>query len=411
MATSTRIFSFGLGRSPSRSLVKGLARATNGRFVFIPPESSVDVHVGEQLQKALQPCITNVQFQWHLGTVVSTTVPTKTPPVYVNDRLIVYALMEDKSTQFDHNSSVELKTEQHRLGEAKVTQIPSVGNNAMIARLAAKALILELQHAKLPSSQKKSTGSLQTRFKEQQQSRASNNEDETMKEATKKRIIQLSLEYNILSPHTAFVGIEKRANASNTDMILREVPIQISADDQHLDLVSGMYSSYAPMLWMSMPSNMHYSIVVDEDLCLNEEEEPVRYCLDSYPESIGPVTTKSSLMKGAASSEKQNEDLWLTNNQDIVRHLIDKQKFDGSWDLDSKSIGQLTGKPLTVFQHLTNNQVLISAIVIAVLETRFASLSSMWHGVVQKARKRLVDLLGKDIKKLDTLLEDIRKQL
>jgi hypothetical protein len=61
MSSSTRIFSFGLGRSPSRSLVKGLARATNGRYVFIPPGTSVDVYIGEQLEKALQSCITNVQ--------------------------------------------------------------------------------------------------------------------------------------------------------------------------------------------------------------------------------------------------------------------------------------------------------------------------------------------------------------
>ncbi|CAF3817744.1 unnamed protein product [Rotaria sordida] len=167
MATSTRIFSFGLGFSPSRSLVKGLARATNGRFVFIPPHTSVDVHVGEQLQKALQPCITNVQVKWHLGNVGMTSVPMKTPPVYVNDRLIVYALMADKSTLFDHNSSVTLKTEKHRLGKAKVARIPGVDNSGTIARLAAKALILELQHAKLPSSAwKKSRSSLQTRFKD-----------------------------------------------------------------------------------------------------------------------------------------------------------------------------------------------------------------------------------------------------
>jgi hypothetical protein len=55
--------------------------------------------------------------------------------------------------------------------------------------------------------------------------------------------------------------------------------------------------------------------------------------------------------------------------------------------------------------------VLVSAIIIAVLEERFASFSSMWHGVVQKARKRLIDLLGKDMKKLDILLGEIRKQL
>jgi hypothetical protein len=428
MATSTRIFSFGLGRSPSRSLVKGLARATNGRFVFIPPNTSADVHVGEQLQKALQPCITNVQVKWHLSTTAITSVPTKTPPVYVNDRLIVYALIDDKTTQFDHNSSVELKTEQHRLGEAKVTRIPSGGNNEMIARLAAKALILELQHAKLPSAaQKKSAGSLQTRFKEDQQTTASSNEDETTKETTKKRIIELSLKYNILSPHTAFVGIEKRVNASNVDMILREVPIQISADDQHLAVhpqmlsgnalcLKGKYISrmsllpaiscgarlYAPQL-MENASASHFMCDNDDD---DEEED---FNDDLFETASAAFNTTHALTVGII--KKVTEDVWPTDNQDIVRHLIDKQKFDGSWDLNSKSIEQLTRKPLSAFQQSTNNQVLVSAIVIAVLETRFTLFSSMWHGVVQKARKRLIDLLGKDNKKLDTLLEEIRKQL
>jgi hypothetical protein len=285
MATSTRIFSFGLGSSPSHSLVKGLARATNGRFVFIPPDTGVDVHVGEQLQKALQPCITNVQVKWRLGTVATTSVPTKTPPVYVSDRLIVYALVDDKSTAFDHNSSVELKTEQHRLGEAKVIQIPSVGNNEMIARLAAKALILELQHAKLPSSaQKKSKGSLQTRFQEHHPTTASNNDDEIAKETTKKRIIELSLKYNILSPHTAFVGIEKRVNASNADMTLREVPIQISADDQHLASYSQMHFPAASSIRYNCTSFANGaargSSIDYDDLCCMDQDENA--CDSSY---------------------------------------------------------------------------------------------------------------------------------
>ncbi len=118
-----------------------------------------------------------------------------------------------------------------------------------------------------------------------------------------------------------------------------------------------------------------------------------------------------SNMPGTKKFKAQTEEVWPTNDQDIVRHLIDKQKFDGSWDLDATNVERLTGKPLIGFQQLANNQVLISAIVIAVLETRFTSFSLMWHGVVQKARKRLVDLLGKDVKKLDALLEEIRKQL
>ncbi|CAF1020949.1 unnamed protein product [Adineta steineri] len=438
MATSTRIFSFGLGSSPSRSLVKGLARATNGRFVFIPPHTSVDVHIGEQLQKALQLCITNVKVQWSLGTEAIITAPTNIPPVYADDRLIVYALIQDKSARFDHNSTVLLATERSQLGKAKVTYTPAVSNDKMIARLAAKALILELQHEKLPSStQKNNTGSLQTRFKKH------HNDDEATKELTKKRIIELSLKYNILSPHTAFVGVEKRMDTSNADMVLREVLIQISADDQHLQINSPM-----PSL-QTMNSNVDLFDIFTTQMCHTANANVSHYsplqmtrsmpafdCLCADFDITTPLQPTNKLsnnsFKSALSSaymlndfdpfyqnvdktshnvQTQADDVWPTNGQDIIRQLIDKQKFDGSWDLDSKSLERLTGKPLTAFQHLASNQILTPAIVIAVFETRFAMHSSMWYGIVQKARKRLVDLLGKDVKKLDTLLAEIRKQL
>ncbi|CAF1273120.1 unnamed protein product [Adineta steineri] len=428
MATSSRIFSFGLGHSPSRSLVKGLARATNGRFVFIPPNTSADVHVGEQLQKALQSCITDVQVKWNLGTTALLNVPTKTPPVYVNDRLIVYALIEDKSHKFDHNSSVELKTEQHRLGEANITQIPVTSNNATIARLAAKALILELQHSKLPPSiNKGNVGSRQTRF---QQPVVSKDESATTKETTQKRIIDLSLKYNILSPHTAFVGVEKRVNANNSDMVLREVPIQISADDQHLGIHSSVRfarsASTAHCFAAMSPTMMCDSYSEDDDDCDDCFSPQAVHASSSITEQIvrkGACQTDSEdsdddmdepwavHASSSITNEKAKEDAWPTDNQDIVRYLVSKQKFNGSWDFDSKSIEKLTGKPLSDFQQSTNNQILVSAIVITVLETRFAALSSIWHGIVQKARKRLIDLLGKDSKALESLLEDIRKNL
>ncbi|CAF1250191.1 unnamed protein product [Rotaria sordida] len=435
MVTSARIFSFGLGHSPSRSLVKGLARATNGRFVFIPPNTSVDVHVGEQLQKALQSCITNIHVNWNLGALIATSVPTKIPPVYVNDRLIVYALLEDKSTLFDHNSTVELKTEQqHRLGEAKITRLPNVSNNDMIARLAAKALIFELQHSKLSSvTNTNVTGSKQSRFQMHQQITTSNDKDEMNKETIKKRIIELSLKYNILSPHTAFVGIEKRINANNDNMVLREVPIQISADDQHLQS-SGYFAASAntsllvDCFAMSMPISAHSfdpsgldanaSMMLSSsdmgcDMLCDDNKLECDYgnSVDQYMSNMMDEFFTSSTLNQVNSNVRTKDDSWPTDNQDIVRHLIDKQKFDGSWDLDSKSIKQLTGKALTDFQQTINDQVLVTAIIVVVLETRFASFSSMWHGIVQKARKRLSDLLGKDTKKLDSLLENIRKRL
>jgi hypothetical protein len=229
MTISTRIFSFDLGSSPSRSLIRSLARTTNGRFVFIPPSNNVDMYVGEQLQKALQPCITNIRIKLNIDSTMIDIVPKNAPSVFINDRLIIYAVMkDDKSASFDHNVCVELYSEQHRFGDAKINRIPSVCNDGTIVRLAAKAFILELQHTKLPS---------QCEEQDQQQTTTtttSNDECKLTKEKIEERIVHISREHNILSPFTAFVGIEKHANGSNADMALREIPIEISADNQYL---------------------------------------------------------------------------------------------------------------------------------------------------------------------------------
>lgn len=119
----------------------------------------------------------------------------------------------------------------------------------------------------------------------------------------------------------------------------------------------------------------------------------------------------NNLISIAGDDETSNEDLWPTNDQDIVRYLIDKQKFDGSWDLDADTIEQLTGKPLTTFSSSVDNRTLISVIVIATLETRFTSHASMWHGIVKKAREYLCNLLGYNTKKLNSVIADLSMQL
>ncbi len=415
MAISTRIFSFGLGYSPSRSLVKGLARSTNGHFVFIPPNTSVDVPVGEQLQKALQPCISNIQIKWNLGVDVQ-TAPKRIPPVYMNDRLIVYGLIENTMIPFNHDSTVELEIEpdHHRLTMAKVDRVPSISDNQTIARLAAKALILELQHEKLPSR----NGSMQARF----QNMSASAEDISI--TTKKRIVELSLKYNILSPYTSFVGVEKRINGNNDNMVLREVPIEISADDQHLQMIqispcANMSSSPSFSLFSaSMPRSMAFSkrssTLSDSSVIRLHSSSTFRThqksggCCYGSPSITHQIPTYTS----ANPKKIETEETWPQNDQEIVRRLINKQQYNGLWNLTIKDIEQLTRKPFVTFQSLNdhiNNQTLISAIIIVMLETRFKTFESLWHGVVQKARKHLTDLLFDDAKNLDELLEDIRK--
>ncbi|CAF5113359.1 unnamed protein product [Rotaria sp. Silwood1] len=412
MVRHTRIFSFGLGYSPSRSLVKGLARATNGHFVFIPPKSSVDVYVGEQLQKALQSSITDIHVKWNFDTTIM-SAPTKMPPVYANDRLIAYALVKDPKFVLNHNSNVELYTDQCQLGKANIDSIPKMANDGTIARLAVKALILELQHSKLKQND---TGSLQSRFKQFLSSLTSKTlTDET--EMKKKRIIDLSVKYKILSPHTAFIGVEKRINGSNVGMVLREIPIEISIDDQHLQTSAfgnfgnnAMPTASTPRCKTSIPIQM--ATVNDSFQICNRDECITLICASEVPFARNRYPSMDLLNispKMNTSTNEKDEEL-PKDDENIVRYLIKKQKFNGLWDLTTDNVEKFIGKSLLNFSSNVNEEMLITAIIIVILETRYITFSTMWYGLVEKARKGLLDLLDNDTKQLESLLENIRQQ-
>ena len=96
---------------------------------------------------------------------------------------------------------------------------------------------------------------------------------------------------------------------------------------------------------------------------------------------------------------------------ELVRHVIAQQHFDGLWNVDDATTKKLTGKSINEFEQVENSAVLTTAIVILVFEGRFASLSVLWLGVVQKERQRLTNILNNEPTQLDHLLGKIRKQL
>jgi hypothetical protein len=259
MSSTTRIFSFGLGHSPSRSLVKGLARATNGYFVFVPPNSKVDTYVGSQFGRALQPALVNAQLEWHGLSVNRLQAPQTIPPLYVDDRVLIYELLEGD----------QLKTEDVRVDLVvkgrKISSIKLPNNVAhkrdTIRRLAAKALIQELQHQKSNTQEKayviitiKEFIILIILF------------DDRNETTLEQRITTLSLNHQILSPYTAFVGVETTGpKINNTQSKVRHVPIQISKGDEHLfnhqpSFFSGIHGGFAfgpvPMAMGGMPMSM-----------------------------------------------------------------------------------------------------------------------------------------------------------
>jgi len=113
MSNTTRIFSFGLGSAPSRALVKGLARVTNGSYIFIPPNTHVDVAVAQQLGKALEPCLVNLKVQCHFDNNELKDYrisPKILPPIHVKQRFNLYIMMP-KIIEGTLSGSIEFLTE------------------------------------------------------------------------------------------------------------------------------------------------------------------------------------------------------------------------------------------------------------------------------------------------------------
>ena len=143
MTSTTRVFSFGLGYSPSRALVKGLAQATKGTYIFVPPNSPVDQYVAIQLRHALSNSLSKVQFQWHGLSTTPVQSPQIIPPAYANDRLLIYTLFEN-SDHIRKETQVDIIINDNREEKVDLAINEMIYETNTIRRLAAKSLIKEL---------------------------------------------------------------------------------------------------------------------------------------------------------------------------------------------------------------------------------------------------------------------------
>ncbi|CAF1384138.1 unnamed protein product [Adineta ricciae] len=401
MSATTRIFSFGLGYSPSRALVKGLARATNGYFVFVPPDAKVDSYVGSQLGRALQPSLVNARLQWHGLSVNGSQAPQTIPPLYINDRVLVYALFAMNPFE-KKNASVDVMIDEHKISSIRLSD-SKIRRSDTIRRLAAKALIQELEH------------------------KNRNGQDVEDRKAVEERILQLSLDHGILSAYTAFVGVETSTpKDSNIKSVVRHIPIQISKGDEHL-FQSSFSSNFNFMNYMQ-PQSLgvgpgQYPIAMSFAPAMSHRHGAISGM--GLPGMRGPPPRPSgfayaSAPMGAAGLAADYDGAFVSTttpgaslSHDPVRWLIRQQSFNGLWKLSDSDIRTLTsGKELSAFSSSVtqNRDALSTALVIAVLESKHGQESNLWSAVVSKGRKQLL-ALGLNSSEVNLLIGEIKQQL
>ena len=101
-AANSRLFAFGLGESPSRSLVNGIAAAGNGKAEFIKQgDGQLENAVGRQLSRALQPAVTGVVVKFN-GVANVRQAPSQLPAIFKVCLCMIYLSVE-KRNEFRFN--------------------------------------------------------------------------------------------------------------------------------------------------------------------------------------------------------------------------------------------------------------------------------------------------------------------
>ncbi|XP_073467333.1 von Willebrand factor A domain-containing protein 5A-like isoform X2 [Aquarana catesbeiana] len=178
-----RCFTFGIGEGASTSLIKGMARAGNGTFEFITIKDRMQPKVLRTLKYSLQPPVKDISLTWTLPSGVEAIVLSKVPTcIFQGERSIIYAQLKGKV----ENEAEGVVCLQYKLQNDIVKNdlrfpldVQSL-ERPTIHRLAAKALISELEHG-----------------------------TESKSEEVKKKILETSLQSGVVSSLTAYVAVNK----------------------------------------------------------------------------------------------------------------------------------------------------------------------------------------------------------
>ena len=233
LGENTRLFSIGVGSSPNRYLIEGLAEEGRGHAYYVGLNEDPDESVAEIYGKINDPYLVGIDIDW--GDLdVHDVYPSRIPDLYAGEPLVIVGQYDGSGTETVEVSGRVAGEEWAQ--ELNVTLPASQEDNDVIATLWARKKIHELSREMYDSY-----GYM------------------TQEEDVINEITDTALDYQIMSDYTSFVAVseEVRTDPDSGEPVTVQVPVNMP-DGVSYDGVFGEEGTVATSAVHSR-SNVRYS--------------------------------------------------------------------------------------------------------------------------------------------------------
>ncbi|XP_055997226.1 von Willebrand factor A domain-containing protein 5A-like isoform X3 [Ostrea edulis] len=373
---NTRVFTFGIGNGCSTELIRNVAKVSNGKATFVKDKDRLQSKVMSAMRCSLQRGIADVSLTWTIPegcTVIN--APDEVPPVYPGERIILYAIISgDIPKDFSGKPTLMLTGKAGKKNvkfsmEFDMNSCTHADDSCPLHRLAAKSKLTEME----------------------------------LNMADENALVALSTAMNVPCKYTAFVGVDKTATPLTSEDVEMESCSNESFDLSSYNLTSptskpksGFGEKFVEFFSTSTKlSGVRTKRRSKKFLC--QTDCPMAKNFISTGVSDTMMSYESHAMESAMMNSPMDED---HERRDVVKgtgfvkddniwkmmQLIEKQKFDGSWQLDNLS--SMLNKPEEEIQGssiVKDTDVWATALAIAFLKKEFPDKKDEWEMIVEKA--------------------------
>lgn len=369
-----RIFAFGIGSSPSASLIRGLARSSGGAAEFISRGENIADKVLRTFSRLESPALHDVEIDFDLAEVTLAT--PHMPPVFDGDMLTVYARVVGYVPK-----TITLKATSAAGEQRWTASVASPrGDEPAIATTWARRMIQTLEE-----------------------------EPET----NRSRLLELSRRFGLVCSLTAFVAVEHRSIEERNDgkPALRRIPVQLASGWHGIDALHDCLGA--------APAAACLDRSIDFDICAAPAQAKrarggifgrmFKSRADNAAIETKNEAARSSMpMGGYPRSAAPAKPTFASP----LQHLLSLQSAEGWFDLTSaeKSVADLYAERVRTGRFkVTPNfdwRAHATRFVLELLQTQYPADEPIWRAAFEKALRYLAKATGQGTDEVRKLIDE-----